>query len=124
VKQKDYTKAHQIQQQISHIHDGEKDDFESEKQAKLQREIEKIRQKHDNEKQFYHKKMSQIFTEFKKSRAIETEKIIQKYKNKLKQLTNSEKCETNEFHRPLRTAMKNAPYRPNSTKKNTTGGFA
>jgi len=122
VKQKDYAKAHQLQQQIKDIHVGEKDEFEAEKQAKLDRELEKIRVKQENEKQFYHKKMNQIFIEFKKSRAVETEKIIQKYKNKIDRLENNEKCETNEFHRPLRTGMKNSPYRPTSTHKNTAGG--
>jgi hypothetical protein len=122
VKQKEYAKAHQIQQKIADLHVGEKDKWEAQKQANLDRAIEKLRQKQENEKQHYHKKMSQIFTEFKKNRAIETEKIIQKYKNKLKEAENHEKTQTNEFHRPMKTGMKNSPYRPNSTQKNTTGG--
>jgi len=121
VKLKDYPKAHAIQQQINDLHKGEKGDFEEEKKAKLDREIEKLRLKQENEKNVYHKKMSQIFVEFKKNRALETEKIIQKYKNRLKDADNDEKCETNEFHRPLRTALKNVPY-SSPTKKNTAEG--
>jgi len=122
VKQKDYTKAHEIQQQMNNLHNGEKDEWENEKQAKIERETQKIRLRQENEKQVYHKKMGQVFVEFKKTRALETEMIIQKYKNKLKQHDNSEKCQTNEFHRPLRTAMKNAPFKPSSTQNKTTGG--
>jgi len=122
-KQKDYTKAHQIQLKINEMVKNEQEKWEKHKNEKLKKELDKIRVKQENEMQFFHKKMNLIFNEFKKNRAIETEKILQKYGNKSKGTDNAHKCELNEFHRPLRSALKNTPYRPNSTAKNTSGGF-
>ena len=40
-------------------------------------------------------KMSTAYNEFKKARAIDFDRIIQKYKNKLKDLENQQKLEMN-----------------------------
>lgn len=46
-----------------------------------------------------------------KSMFLNIFRIIQRYKNRLKDELNTQKIETNEFHRPMKTAMKNVPYR-------------
>jgi len=124
VKLKQYTKAHQIQTQLNELAGSENEKWEKKKVEKLNSMLEKLKLKQENEKQFAHKKMNLIFNEFKKNRAIETETIIQKYKNRHKGAESNQRCELNEFHKPMRSAMKNAHYRPNSTQKNATGaGF-
>jgi len=122
-KQKDYTKAHQIQLKINEMAKNEQEKWENHRNEKLKKELDKIRARQENEMQFFQKKMNNIYNEFKKNRAIETEKIVQKFGNKSKGTQNAHKCELNEFHRPLRTALKNNSFRPNSTSKNTSGGF-
>jgi len=100
VKQKDYPKAHQVQLQI---HDLQKVDFERysrTKQEKLNKEIGKLKEKQETELQVFQNKTNQTFNEFKKNRALETEKIIQKYKNKIKELEKNQKNELSETKRP------------------------
>jgi len=60
----------------------------------------KIKEKQDTELQVFQNKMNQTFNEFKKNRALETEKIIQKYKNKIKELDKNQKNELSETKRP------------------------
>lgn len=52
----------------------EKERWEKIRNDKLKKEIEKITTKQKNEKNFFDKKMNLIFNEFKKNRALETEK--------------------------------------------------
>ena len=53
---------------------NEKEKWEKYKSEKLKKEHEKIIAKNDNEKNFLNKKAQLQFTEFKKNRALETEK--------------------------------------------------
>lgn len=53
---------------------NEKERWDKIRNEKLRKELEKITIKQDNEKNFFHKKMNLIFNEFKKNRALETEK--------------------------------------------------
>ena len=54
----------------------EQEKWDKHRNEKLKKELEKTNSKQDNEKQHLHKKMNLIFTEFKKNRAIETEKYL------------------------------------------------
>ena len=74
----------------------ENEKWEKHRNEKLKKELEKTVSKQENENQHFHKKMKCM--------------IVQKYKNKIKETDNSQKCELNEFHRPLRSALKNVPY--------------
>jgi hypothetical protein len=86
VKMKDYPKAHQIQMQILELNKVDMEKYNRIKLDKLNKEILKLKEKQDLELEVFQNKMNQTFNEFKKSRALETEKIIQKYKNRTKEL--------------------------------------
>lgn len=61
----------------------------------MKKEVEKIKIRHDNENLAFQLKMTAAFNEFKKSRATEYDRIIQKYKNKQKDLDLQQKNELN-----------------------------
>jgi hypothetical protein len=52
----------------------ENEKWEKHRNEKLKKELEKTVSKQENENQHFHKKMKLILNEFKKNRAIETEK--------------------------------------------------
>jgi len=100
VKQKDYTKAHQIQLQIHDLQKVDVDKYNMKKQEKMNKDMSKIKEKQDTELQVFQSKMTQTFNEFKKTRALETENIIKKYKNKIKELEKNQKTELSDTKRP------------------------
>lgn len=57
--------------------------------------MEKIKTKQDNESLAFQLKNTAAFNEFKKSRATEYERLIQKFKNKIKDLDIQQKTELN-----------------------------
>jgi len=61
----------------------------------LKKEVEKIKNKQDNESLAFQLKMNSAFNEFKKSRASEYDRVVQKFKNKLKDLDLQQKNEIN-----------------------------
>jgi len=93
VKLKDYPKAHQIQMQILDLNKVDLDKYNRTKMEKLNKEVMKLKEKQDLELEVFQNKMNQTFNEFKKNRALETEKIIQKYKNRTKELEKAQKKE-------------------------------
>jgi len=64
-----------------------------EKQKKMNKEIEKVRTKQEHESNSLQMKMQANYGEFKRERAIEFDKLLQKYKNKLKDLDSIQKLE-------------------------------
>jgi hypothetical protein len=66
-----------------------------EKERKLKLELDNFKSKQDLETQASQLKMSSAYNEFKKARAFEFDRIIQKYKNRLKDLDNQQKIEMN-----------------------------
>lgn len=57
-----------------------------EKDRKLKKEVEKVKARHELENVSYQMKMTAAVNEFKKSRTVEYERLIQKFKNKFKDL--------------------------------------
>jgi len=74
VKKKEYTRAHQIQLKIIEITNNNSQNWISEKEKKLRKELEKMRVRQDNELNNLHLRMNQAYNEFKKKRAIEFDK--------------------------------------------------
>jgi len=100
VKQKDYKNAHSTQIQILNMQKSEDEKWLKTKQEKLEKEISKIASKQENENKVFENKMDVTFTEFKKTRALETERIILKYTNKSKELEKVQKTEMSETKKP------------------------
>lgn len=84
-----------MQVKIAELTQIENKRFLEEKERKLKIELENIKSKQDLEFQAFQLKMSSAYNEFKKARALDFDRIIQKYKNKLKDLENQQRLEMN-----------------------------
>ena len=92
-----YTKAHSIQVHIAELTHAETAKFLDEKERKIRKEAEKIKVKQENEMNSFNLKITSSYNEFKKNRALEFDKLILRYKNKLKELDNNQKLEISNF---------------------------
>lgn len=81
--------------QIAELTECENKKFLEEKERKLKIELDNVKSKQEVETQAFQLKMSSAYNEFKTSRAFEFDKIIQKYKNRVKDLENQQKIEMN-----------------------------
>lgn len=84
-----------------------------EKERKIRKEAEKLKTKQDNEMNAFNLKTQAAYNEFKKNRAIEFDKMILRYKNKMKELENNQKLEISNFSKILKGIS-----RPNSRISN------
>ena len=84
-----------VQVKITELSQNENRKFLEEKERKLKKELENIKIKQDLEISSFQLKMSSTYNEFKKTRALDFDRIIQKYKNRLKDLENQQKVEMN-----------------------------
>ena len=84
-----------VQVKIAEISQEENRRFLEEKERKLKKELENIKTKQDMEISSFQLKMSSAYNEFKKNRALDFDRIIQKYKNKIKDLEKQQKLEMN-----------------------------
>lgn len=66
-----------------------------EKERKLKIELDNIKSKQVLEIQAFQLRMSSAYNEFKTGRAVGFDRIIQKYKNRVKDLENQQKIEMN-----------------------------
>lgn len=73
-----------------------------EKARRKQQEIHRVQTKQTNEYMGFETKTQAALGEFKKSRAAEFEKLVLKFKNKLKELENNQKLEVSNFKNILK----------------------
>jgi hypothetical protein len=78
---------------LNELSNLEKEKFQIEKTVKLNREIEKLRVKHENEINALQTRMNSTYGEFKRDRAIEFDTMMMRYKNKIKDVENQQKTE-------------------------------
>lgn len=69
--------------------------FFEEKERKLKKEVEKVKARHDTETLSFQLKMTASINEFKKSRSIEYDRLVQKFKNKFKEMELAHKSDLN-----------------------------
>lgn len=93
-----------IQVKIAKLSQDELVNWENTKRKKIDTEIEKIRTRHNNEFNALNLKLNSMFNEFKKRRAVAFDNLVQRFKNKHKELDSSQKQEQNEFKQRM---MKN-----------------
>jgi len=74
VKQKEFTKAHDVQTQLTLVVKADQERIKIENQKKVQVEVNKIIVKQENELYAFKLKMKLAFDEYKKNRAIEYDK--------------------------------------------------
>jgi hypothetical protein len=97
VKQKQYDKANDIQLHLNDIIHNEKQKWNVIRDKKLKHELENLQGKHDVELFNFDVKMKKSLTDFRKTRISEHDKLLQKYKNKFKELEQTHKIELSEF---------------------------
>ena len=99
--------------QIAELTNTDNSKFLDEKERKIRKEAEKLKTKQDNEMNAFNLKTQAAYNEFKKNRAIEFDRMILRYKNKMKELENNQKLEISNFSKILKGIS-----RPNSRISN------
>ena len=97
VRQKNYEKANELHLLLTNITQNEKQKWDLVREKKLKFELDTLKGKHDTDLNNFDVRHRKNISDFKKNRNIESEKLLQKYKNKLKELEQNHKLELNEF---------------------------
>lgn len=92
-KQKEYKEAHQVQIRSQKLEKEEKARYEEERNGKIMKSEEKLFQQQDNEMEALRKRIIAGENEQKKQRALELERMFQRYQNVKKELENQHKME-------------------------------
>ena len=92
-KQKEYKEAHQVQIRAQKLEKLEIGRYEEERNGKIMKSEEKLFQQQDNEMEALRKRIIAGENEQKKQRAIELERMFQRYQNVKKELENQHKME-------------------------------
>lgn len=100
-----FGEAHKIQTRIIELIVFENKKFLEEKERKLKKEVEKAKIKHESENSSFQMRMTAAINEFKKSRTKEYERLIQKFKNKFKDLEKNQLIEMNSIIRKSKNLM-------------------
>lgn len=92
-KQKDYAEAHKVQQRAIEIEAQEKLKFEAIREQKIASKEAQMAQKQNIELQALKKRINTSIDEQRKSRAIELERLLQRYQNIKKELESQQQLE-------------------------------
>ena len=92
-KQKEYKEAHQVQIRAQRLEKEEKSRYDEERNVKIMKSEEKLFQQQDNEMEALRKRIIAGENEQKKQRALELERMFQRYQNVKKELENQHKME-------------------------------
>jgi len=92
----------------------EEEDFKNSNQDGNTKELETLGLKQENELKAFENKMTLMFNDLKKNRALETEKVILKYNNKNKDLANNQKSELMDSKKPGKAKYNVSVFRPTS----------
>lgn len=71
----------------------------------MRKELEKVRQKQDVEMSSLQARMNSAYSEFKKNRALEFDRLLQKYKNRINEMEKLQKLEVANFSKILKGSM-------------------
>jgi len=107
IRQKDYIKAHQIQVQIDRLSENDSTAYALEKERRLQKEVEKIKQKHYQEYQVLAAKKELAEAEFSKNRQLEFDKLVQGFKNRQKEIEMHHSFEQMQITNPKKYLARN-----------------
>ena len=107
VRHKDYIKAHQIQVQIDKLLDTDSNVHDMEIERRKQKEVEKIRLKHYQEYQVLVAKKELAEAEYGKNRQLEYDKLMQGFRNRLKEIQMHHSYETMQITNPKKYLARN-----------------
>jgi hypothetical protein len=97
VKQKNYEKANELHNLLNSIKYSEKRKWDVVREKKLKFEIDTLKGKHEVDILNFDVRHKKSISDFKKNRNYESEKFVQKYRNKFKELEQNHKIELGEF---------------------------
>ncbi|CAI2376064.1 unnamed protein product [Moneuplotes crassus] len=92
-KQKEYKEAHQVQIRAQKLEKEEQASYNEDRNGKIMKSEEKLFQQQDNEMEALRKRIIAGENEQKKQRALELERMFQRYQNVKKELENQHKME-------------------------------
>lgn len=92
-KQKEYKEAHQVQIRAQKLEKEEQARYDEDRNGKIMKSEEKLFQQQDNEMEALRKRIIAGENEQKKQRALELERMFQRYQNVKKELENQHKME-------------------------------
>jgi len=107
VRHKDYIKAHQIQVQIDKLLESDSSSHDMEIERRKQKEVEKIRLKHYQEYQVLVAKKELAEAEYGKNRQLEYDKLLQGFRNRLKEIEMHHSYETMQITNPKKYLARN-----------------
>ena len=99
VQKKDYQNAHKTQIDIAELTKNEKEKFEQEKFKTIQKEIENLQKKQQNETKGLEQKIQSSYNSFKKNRALKVLELLLKYKNQFRDLKSKQQNKINDLQR-------------------------
>ena len=105
VQKKDYQNAHQTQIDIANLTKKEKEKFENEKFKNIQKEIENLQKKQQNETKGLEQKIQSSYNKFKKHRALKVLELLLKYKNQFRDLENKQSNQINDLEKVVKGGM-------------------
>lgn len=92
-KQKEYKEAHQVQTRAQKTEKQEQEKYIEDRAIKIENQEQKLFQKQENEMEALRKRIIAGENEQKKQRALELERMFQRYQNVKKELENQHKME-------------------------------
>lgn len=122
-KQKEYKEAHQVQVRAQKLEQQEHDKYMEERGYKIENMENKLFQKQENEMEALRKRIIAGENEQKKQRALELERMFQRYQNVKKELENQHKMESirlekgQTFDANLSRMMSKMSNRPNTASR-------
>jgi len=110
-KQKDYIEAHKVQQKCNKMEKDELDRFLATRDSKIRQQRSLFLAKQENELKALQKRIATGQEEQRKSRAIELERLLQKYQNAKKELEGQQQHEFHRLGRPGTASTMGSVYR-------------
>lgn len=101
-----YPNAHAVQVEIIALTKKEQELFELEKEKHLEKEISNFKVKQGNETKALEQRIQNNYNKFKRDRALKVEELLLKYKNKFRDLENSQKSEKDAHERIIKGTPK------------------
>lgn len=121
-KQKEYVEAHQVQVRAKKLETQEQNKYYQERENKIHAEEKKLVKKQELEMESLRKRIIAGENEQKKQRALDLEKMFQRYQNVKKELEKDHKREMNEFNKGAFNSTFNQNASKMSYRSNVGGG--
>lgn len=99
--------AHNVQVKLNQLTESDQIKHQDEKEKRRKRELEKIRVKHETEIETLQIKMNSSYGEFKRNRALEFEKALLKYQNKMREIERASKMDEKNFAKITKGVLSN-----------------